>query len=93
MKIEKQSQFENVLRCKWSSSVLLSIASGTKQPGELQRSITGLTKKVLYQRLKKLERFEYIKRRLVTEKPLKVYYTLTPQGRKVVKIIKLIKTL
>ncbi len=91
--MEKQSQFENVLRCKWSSSVLMQIAAGIKQPGELLRSISGLTKKVLYQRLKKLERFEYIQRRLVTEKPLKVFYTLTTEGRKVVKILKMVKSL
>ncbi len=91
--MEKQSQFENVLRCKWSSSVLLQIAAGVKQPGELLRSIEGLTKKVMYQRLKKLERFDYIERRLITEKPLKVFYTLKIHGRKVVKIIKMIKSL
>ena len=91
--MEEESQFENVLRCKWSSSVLQQIASGTKQPGELLRSIPGLTKKVMYQRLKKLGRFKYIKRQLITKKPLKVFYTLTPCGRKVVKIIKMIKSL
>lgn len=91
--MEKQRQFENVMRCKWSMSVLEQIAKGIKQPGELLRSIPGLTKKVLYQRLKKLERFEYIRRRLVTEKPLKVYYTLTPTGRKVLKIINMVRGL
>ena len=91
--MQKQRQFENVLGCKWSSSVLFNIGSGIKQPGELLRSIPGLTKKVLYQRLKKLERFEYINRKVITDKPLKVYYTLTPEGRKVIKIIKMIREL
>lgn len=71
--MEKQSQFENVLRCKWSTSVLQQIAFGIKQPGELLRCIPDLSKKVMYQRLKKLERFGYIERRLVNEKPLKVF--------------------
>ena len=91
--MEKQSQFENVLRCKWSTSVLQQIALGTKQPGELLRHIPGLTKKVMYQRLKKLERFEYIKRRLVNNRPLKVFYTLTLRGRRAFNIIKMIKAL
>jgi len=91
--MEKQSQFENILRCKWSIAVLYQIKTGTKQPGELLRSIPGLTKKVLYQRLKKLERFEYIHRRLINKKPLKVFYTLAPRGRKAFKIINMIRAL
>lgn len=71
----------------------MRIAGSIKQPGELLRSINGLTKKVLYQRLKKLEKFGYIRRRVVSEKPIKVHYSLTPQGRQVLKIIKMIHSL
>ncbi len=91
--MEKQRQFENVFKCKWSTVVLMRIASGVKQPGELLRSIDGLTKKVMYQRLKKLEGFGYIQRKVISEKPIKVYYSLTQQGRQVFKIIKLIHSL
>lgn len=91
--MDKKSQFENVLKCKWSTLVLGQIASGIKQPGQLLRSIPGLTKKVLYQRLQKLERFGYIQRTLVSEKPIKVHYTLKPSGRRVMTIIKMIQKL
>jgi len=91
--MEKQRQFENILRCKWSIAVLEKIEEGIRQPGALSRSISGLTKKVMYQRLKKLERFEYIQRSLISEKPLKVFYSLTPRGRKACKIIKMIRVL
>lgn len=91
--MDKKLQFENVMRCKWSTSVLRQIANGIKQPGELLRSIPGLTKKVMYQRLKKLTSFGYIHRRLISRKPLKVFYTLSPCGRKVIKIIELIQSL
>ena len=90
MAMNNKQQFENVFKCKWSTLVLEQIASGIKQPGQLLRSVPGLTKKVLYQRLKKLERFNYIDRKLVEVKPLKVYYTLRPQGLKAIKIIKMI---
>jgi len=91
--MNQKQRFANVFKCKWSTLVLLKIASGIKQPGKLLRSIPGLTKKVLYERLRKLERFGYINRRLVTEKPLKVYYMLKSEGRKVKKIIDLIDRL
>lgn len=90
---DKKSQFENVLRCKWSTLVLTQISAGVKQPGALLRSIPGLTKKVLYQRLKKLERFDYISRTIVSEKPIKVFYALKPAGRKIMAIIRMIQRL
>ncbi|MCB9771371.1 MAG: helix-turn-helix transcriptional regulator [Candidatus Omnitrophica bacterium] len=91
--MNKEQQFENIFKCKWSTLVLEEISRGTKQPGILLRSIPGLTKKVLYQRLKKLEKFNYIKRQLIAIKPLKVHYTLQPAGRAVLKIIKMIRNL
>jgi len=91
--MEKQNNFENILRCKWSIAVLQQIEEGTKQPGMLLRRIPGLSKKILYQRLKKFQRFEYIYRRLITQKPLKVFYGLTPRGRKAIKIIRMIRSL
>lgn len=91
--MDKKQQFENVFKCKWSAMVLAQILSGTKQPGQILRSISGLSKKVMYQRLKKLERFGYIRRLLVQEKPLIVYYTPTVLGRKAYRIIKMIEKL
>jgi DNA-binding HxlR family transcriptional regulator len=91
--MDQKQQFENVFKCKWSTFVLLKIASGIKQPGELLRSIPGLTKKVMYERLRKLERFGYIGRKQVSKKPLKVFYTLKSAGRKVKKIMDLINRL
>ncbi len=73
--------------------VLDQILTGTKQPGQLLRSIPGLTKKVMYQRLKKLELFGYIKRRQVQEKPVIVFYNPTVLGRKAYRILKMIKEL
>jgi DNA-binding HxlR family transcriptional regulator len=91
--MNKKQQFENVFKCKWSTMVLDKISGGIKQPGKLLRSIPGLTKKVMYQRLKKLERFGYIRRRLIQEKPLIVYYLPTAVGRKAYRIIKMIEKL
>lgn len=69
------------------------IAQGVKQPGQLRRSIHRLTKKVMYQRLKKLERYKIIQRKKISDKPLKVYYLLTPLGKKIDRLIKVIKNI
>ncbi len=91
--MNKKQQFENVFKCKWSTVVLENICKGVKQPGQLLRSVEGLTKKVMYERLKKLHRFGYIKRKLITEKPLIVYYSPTDSGRKAYRIITMIEKL
>jgi DNA-binding HxlR family transcriptional regulator len=91
--MNKKQQFENVFKCKWSTVVLDKISGGIKQPGQLLRSVVGISKKVMYQRLKKLERFGYIRRRLIQEKPLIVFYTPTVLGRKAYRIIKMIEKL
>jgi DNA-binding HxlR family transcriptional regulator len=73
--------FEDVLGCKWTLGVLDALHAGTLRPGAIRRAIPGLTTKVLQQRLKKLERFGLIVRRLVADRPLHVEYRLTPKGR------------
>jgi len=84
---------EDILKCKWTTSVLDKLDGGILQPGNLQRSIRGLSKKVMCQRLKKLEKFDLIVRRPISEKPLKVHYCLTPMGRRIHRIIREIKAL
>jgi DNA-binding HxlR family transcriptional regulator len=73
--------------------ILEQFMNGLRRPGELRRSIRGLSSKVMYERLKLLEENEIIERELVVEKPLEVHYSLTPKGNQVCEIIKLIKKL
>jgi DNA-binding HxlR family transcriptional regulator len=73
---------ESILGCKWSLSVLASLGEGVHRPGALTRAIPGLTTKVLNERLRKLERFRLISRKVFPERPPRVEYRLTPFGRK-----------
>ena len=67
--------FEDILKCKWTLRILDRLIDGDNRPGQLKRNISGLTAKVMYERLKKLERFGIINRKPVREKPLEVHYT------------------
>lgn len=79
--------FEDILKCKWTLRILDRLIDGDNRPGQLKRNIRGLTAKVMYERLKKLENFGIIVRKPITEKPLEVHYILTAKGKKVSRII------
>jgi DNA-binding HxlR family transcriptional regulator len=73
---------EDMVGCKWSLAVLGAIRSGVKRPGEIERAIPGLSKKVMNERLRKLHRFGIIERRIYAEVPPRVEYRLTRYGSK-----------
>jgi DNA-binding HxlR family transcriptional regulator len=73
---------EDIVGCKWSLAVLGAIRSGVARPGALERAVTGISTKVLNERLRKLQRFGLIERRAYAELPPRVEYRLTPFGRR-----------
>jgi DNA-binding HxlR family transcriptional regulator len=85
--------FQKILKCKWTLMILERLLTGVKRPGELRRSIRGLSSKVMYDRLKMLEDQGLVARELVQDKPLEVHYELTEKGKKVGEIISLIQSL
>lgn len=78
---------ENIIRCKWSLSVLDMINRGINRPGAMERNIEGLTTKVLNERLRKLVRFGIIEKRIFPEIPPRVEYSLTSFGNKFIGLL------
>lgn len=71
--------------------ILWSLQDGPLRFGELRRSIPGITEKMLIQQLKKFEEFNIISRKVYTQIPPKVEYTLTESGQSLKPIMQLIK--
>jgi len=68
---------------KWSTMVLHALyhwPQGRARTGELQRSLQGISKKMLFQTLKELEQRGLIIRHVYNVVPPKVDYRLTPLG-------------
>ena len=86
-------QLEDVIGCKWSVSVLLAVSEGVSRPGALERSIRGISTKVLSERLKKLTNYELIQKQVFAESPPRTEYTLSSNGKKLIKVIEQIKEL
>ena len=79
--------------CKWSLSVIGLIREGTNRPGAMERSVEGLTTKVLNERLRKLVRFGVLEKTIFPEIPPRVEYELTAFGKKFIGILDAIEEL
>jgi DNA-binding HxlR family transcriptional regulator len=73
---------EDIVGCKWSLAVLEQIRAGVHRPGAMEHAIDGLSKKVLNERLRKLQRFGIVAKRSYPEVPPRVEYRLTKFGQK-----------
>ncbi|BCW94891.1 MAG: helix-turn-helix domain-containing protein [Fimbriimonadales bacterium] len=78
----------DVLRCKWTVAVLDALGQGINRPGQILRALPGLTTKVLYERVHKLERYGLVVRRAYPELPPRVEYELTERGQQLIELIR-----
>ena len=78
---------EQIYGCKWSLTVYNLLQNGIKRPGEMVRSVNGLTTKVLNQCLRRNIKFGIIKRVAYPEIPPRVVYQVTPFGKKFIRIL------
>ena len=80
-------KLEDVVGCKWSVSVLQAVAAGVTRPGALERHITGISTKVLSERLRKLTAYGVLSKQIYAEVPPRTEYALSPTGQKLIHII------
>lgn len=66
---------------KWKPIILYYLKEGMQRFGELQRLIPHITKKMLTQQLRELERDEIVVRKVYAEVPPKVEYSLSKHGQ------------
>ena len=78
---------ETIFGCKWSLTVYQLLANGINRPGEMVRSVKGLTTKVLNECLRKNMAFGIIERIAYDESPPRVEYVVTPFGTKFIRIL------
>lgn len=78
---------ETIFGCKWSLTVYQLLAGGINRPGEMVRSVEGLTTKVLNECLRKNMAFGILERQAYDESPPRVEYAVTPFGRKFIRIL------
>jgi DNA-binding HxlR family transcriptional regulator len=72
---------------KYKGRILWVLRDGLLRYGELNRAIVGITPKMLTQTLKELEADELITRKVYSEVPPKVEYSLTETGKELIPFI------
>ena len=88
------SMVESIVGCKWSIRLLQLCAEGNHRPSALLRACTGLSAKVMNERLRKMTRFGIMHRTVHGEKPpVEVEYRLTPFGRRFMGILEEVQRL
>lgn len=65
---------------KWKILILRDLMEGTKRFGELKKSVTNISQKVLTSNLREIENSGLLTRKVFPEVPPRVEYTLTEIG-------------
>jgi len=78
---------ETIVGCKWSLTVYNLLNNDINRPGEMVRSVEGLTTKVLNACLKRNIEFGILERETFNETPPRVEYQVTPFGDKFISIL------
>ncbi|HMO14782.1 MAG TPA: helix-turn-helix domain-containing protein [Pirellulaceae bacterium] len=86
-------RLEDVVGCKWSAAVLAAIGRGVTRPGQIERFVPGISRKVLNERLKKLLDFRLITRTEIPSAVPHTEYALTETGERLCQIIESIRDL
>ena len=97
MKIEQQTNILDpncpsrkvleIIANKWAMMIVRVLSRDTHRFGQLQRSIKGVTQKMLMQTLRQLERDGIVKRTSYPVVPPVVEYALTPLGQTLIEPI------
>ena len=66
---------------KWKVLIMRELFKGTRRFGELARGVSGVSQKMLTQKLRQMEGDNLVKRKVYAEVPPRVEYSLTEIGR------------
>jgi DNA-binding HxlR family transcriptional regulator len=71
----------HVIGGRWKILVIYHLTDGIARFNELQRAVPGISKRVLAQQLRQLERDGIVARKVYDQSPPRVEYSLTDFGR------------
>ncbi|MBR2295305.1 MAG: helix-turn-helix transcriptional regulator [Clostridiales bacterium] len=78
----------DIIKGKWKTIILYQMKDGPMGLAELERSIEGITQKMLLEQLKELMEFGLVEKKSYDGYPLKVEYSITERrGRKMIEAV------
>ncbi|MBB6733079.1 winged helix-turn-helix transcriptional regulator [Cohnella zeiphila] len=76
---------------KWKGIILYHLAAGELRFNQIRRVIPGITQRMLTLQLRELERSGVVHRRVYSEMPTRVGYSLTELGRTLIPLISMMQ--
>ncbi len=70
----------NLIGNKWKLLIIRDLLGGTRRFGELRKSLTGISQRVLTENLRALENDGLLERKVFAEVPPRVEYSLNKTG-------------
>ncbi|NLK23424.1 MAG: helix-turn-helix transcriptional regulator [Clostridiales bacterium] len=82
----------DILKGKWKTIILFQLRNGGMSLSNLQKSISGITQKMLLEQLKELKEFGIVDKKTFEGYPLKVEYYLTEnRGKKALEAVNIMQ--
>lgn len=76
---------------KWSALIVVKLSAEPLRFGSLRRAVQGISQKMLTQNLRHLERDGLVLRRLLSDRPIQVEYSLSERGLALAPILSALK--
>ena len=80
-----------VIGGKWKLRIIIALQEGNSRFNELQRTVQGISARVLSKELKELEMNGFVKRKVYTQTPVVVEYEITEYSHSLRKVLDSLK--
>lgn len=82
----------DIMKGKWKPIILFQLQRGAVSLSALERSIAGISQKMLLEQLKELQAFGLVDKHAFDGYPLRVEYSLTPdRGRRMLEAVRIMQ--
>ena len=83
----------DITKGKWKPIILWQLGKGVMSLAQLEKDIIGITQKMLLEHLKELTDFGMVTKRTFDGYPLKVEYSLTERGKRLLEAITIMQNI
>lgn len=76
---------------RWTGLILRALMEGPRRFGEIAAYVEGLSDRLLSERLQELEEAGVVQRTVKAQRPIAVYYALTPKGTDLRRVVEAVQ--